>query len=248
MNKIKAVVIDDEYFNRGLISMLITRLNQAFIISGEAESVSEGFKIINELRPDVVFLDIKMPDGSGFEILEKFESIYFEVVFITGFDDYTMEAFEHNALDYVLKPVDLDKFKDTLEKVQQRIFNKNQGFRKVSTLITKIPVHVEEEVILLDLKEVQFIVSESSSLIFCDGSGRKYTEDLQFEDLEFMLNRSEYLLRVNSHTFINLDFVEAYQEEDTIILLMKNGDRISTEPAQRHLLHRSFIQKEIKPL
>lgn len=126
MNKIRAVVIDDEFFNRGLITLLINRLNPDFEIAGEAENLRDGIKLINSVNPDVVFLDIKMPDGSGFDLLKKFPGFTFEVVFITGFDDYVMQALEQKALDYVLKPIDLDKFKVTLEKVQERLIQKSK--------------------------------------------------------------------------------------------------------------------------
>jgi two-component system, LytTR family, response regulator len=124
MNRINAVVIDDEFFNRGLITLLINRLNPDFNIVGEAEGIREGLRLIEKTRPDVVFLDIKMPDGSGFDLLDQVPGFTFEVVFITGFDDYTIEAFEKKALDYVLKPIDLDKFKITLDKVHEKILKK----------------------------------------------------------------------------------------------------------------------------
>jgi two-component system LytT family response regulator len=124
--KIRAVIIDDEFFNRGLIHLLINRLNDRFMIEGEAESLREGIRLIAAVNPDVVFLDVKMPDGSGFDLLKSFPDFNFEVVFITGLDNYVMQALEQRALDYVLKPIDIDKFKITLDKVQERIINKSR--------------------------------------------------------------------------------------------------------------------------
>lgn len=138
MNKIKAVIIDDEHFNRGLIRMLIDRLNDRYMVAGEAESIDDGFELIRQERPDVVFLDIKMQDGSGFDLLSRFTDIDFEIVFVTGFDEYTLKALEMNAIDYVLKPIDLDKFRETLARVGGRIdANKHAGgdtFKRMQTL------------------------------------------------------------------------------------------------------------------
>ena len=127
MSKINAVVIDDEFFNRGLITLLISRLSNDIDVVAEAEGIREGARLIQLHKPDVVFLDIKMPDGSGFDLIEKFPGFQFEVVFITGFDEYESVAAEHNALDYVLKPIDIDKFKHTLEKIRQAVHVKRKG-------------------------------------------------------------------------------------------------------------------------
>jgi len=98
MKNIRAVVIDDEASNRRLIIKLVSKLNYAFEIVGEANNVSSAFELIKNSKPELVFLDIKMPGGTGFILLDMFEEIHFEVVFISGFDFYAVKAFEFNAL------------------------------------------------------------------------------------------------------------------------------------------------------
>lgn len=119
--KIRSILVDDEYFNRELIKMMIGRLSNEFEIIGEAEGIRKGRELITELKPDVVFLDIKMPDGSGFDLISGLGNIDFEVVFITGFDEFAIKALQHRAIDYVLKPIDQDKLKATLEKLMIRL-------------------------------------------------------------------------------------------------------------------------------
>src|SRR5262245_44475487 len=121
MNEIKAVVIDDEFLNRELIKLLVTRVSPEFVLAGEAENLRDGFDLISEIQPDVVFLDIKMPDGSGFDLLNMFPVINFKAIFVTGFDEYVVKAFEYNAFDYVLKPIDTDKFQQTVSRVRLKI-------------------------------------------------------------------------------------------------------------------------------
>src|SRR3990172_7962370 len=99
---IKAVVIDDEHGGREGVVELITTTFPDIEISGQADSVESGFNLINKADPDLVFLDIKMPDGSGFDLLKKLKKRNFEVVFITAFDSYAIKAFEYSAVYYLL--------------------------------------------------------------------------------------------------------------------------------------------------
>jgi two-component system LytT family response regulator len=122
----RIIVIDDEHFNRELITMLIRRFSPASEIVAEEKSIRGGFRVISELDPDVVFLDIKMPDGTGFDLLRMFESPRFEVVFVTGFDEYTEKAALFNAYDYVLKPIDLEKFEQTLKGVIKKVSSRKR--------------------------------------------------------------------------------------------------------------------------
>ena len=120
----RVIIIDDEHFNRSLISLLIKRYSPYAQVVAEEASISGGYRAIVDHRPDVVFLDIKMPDGSGFDLLRMFESPPFEVIFVTGFDDYTEKAALFRAYDYVLKPIDLEKFQVTLEGVERKVASK----------------------------------------------------------------------------------------------------------------------------
>jgi len=236
MNKIKSVVIDDEFFNRELITMLIEKLNPNFIISGEAESVAEGYKLINEIKPDVVFMDIKMPDGSGFDLLKQFSSVNFEVVFISGFDNYALEAFEHSALDYVLKPIDLDKFKQTLDRVQQRL-ERNipdlkmlkdsvQSSSDIPTVVKKIPIHYNNKVILLSVNEIQYILSKDGCTWFFKEQDEKYSSSKQLSDFEFILNSLPNFIQINKSTYINLNFIVSYSKGMECFITMKNNSML----------------------
>jgi two-component system, LytTR family, response regulator len=122
----RIIIIDDEHFNRELIAMLIRRYSPSAEIVAEEKSLRGGFRVITELDPDVVFLDIKMPDGTGFDLLRMFNAPRFEVVFVTGFDEYTEKASLFNAYDYVLKPIDLEKFEQTIKGVQARVLNRKK--------------------------------------------------------------------------------------------------------------------------
>ena len=118
---IKAVIIDDEINSRELLHAMLTDHCEDVEILGMAKDVSSGVKTIKQKQPELVFLDIEMPGGSGFDILNAFDHINFKVVFVTGYDQYAIKAIKYAALDYLLKPVDLEELKIAVEKAKTEI-------------------------------------------------------------------------------------------------------------------------------
>lgn len=232
MKKIKAVIVDDEVSNLNFITDLISELNPCFDIIGQAHNVKSGFDLITEMKPEVVFLDIKMPDGSGFTLLEMFSEITFEVVFISGFDEYALKAFEFNAMDYVLKPIDAEKFSKTLKKVHSNIESKGiqpeelklmlRSYDLNQLIITKIPVHAGKNVFLLTVEEIVYVKSEAGCTEFKIGSDKKYTSAKQLSDFEFILENHPYMVRVNKGTYINLNHILSYSKGMTCFVTLKD--------------------------
>lgn len=233
MNKIKAVIIDDEAFNRRLITKLISKLNQNFDIIGEAGSIGSAYDLIIALKPELVFLDIKMPGGSCFTLLNMFDDIKFEIVFISGFDNYALKAFEFNAMDYVLKPIDPIKFAKTLHKVRLKFENsgiRSGEFKQMlnsydmnELIISKISVHMGNSVILLDIPDIVLITSEDKCTVFKMSTGEKYTSAKDLCDFEFILDNYLYMIRVNKSTYINITFILAYSKGSSCLLTMKDN-------------------------
>lgn len=233
MNKIRAVVIDDETSNRDLITKLISKLNTVIEIVGEADSIKKGFNLINETRPQLVLLDIRMPGGTGFDLLAMFEKITFEVVFISGFDSYALKAFEYNALDYVLKPINPIKFAKTLTKVQLKIESSNlkpeeltnvlKAYDLKELVISKISIHHRNTVVLLNIEEIVYIKSENKCSVFKMNTGEKYTSSKELADFEFILENHIYMLRVNKSTYININFVSSYSKGTECFITMKDN-------------------------
>jgi two-component system, LytTR family, response regulator len=232
MNKIKVVIIDDEASNRRIIAKLIGTLNPNYEILGEADSVAEGYDLIHKMLPQVVFLDIKMPDGSGFDLLKKFETINFEVVFITGFDSYAVKAFEFNALDYVLKPIDPIRFNKMLEKLSLKIRAKSSNGQELKNVlktynlhqltISKISVHNGNAVVILNMEDIMYARSEEKCTFFKMKNGEKYSSAKELSDFSFILENHPYILRINKSAYINLNFIAAYSKGTTCFVTMKD--------------------------
>ncbi len=117
---IKAVIIDDERQSRGLLRKMLDDFCEGISIIGEAKDVHTGIELLNREDPDLVFLDIEMPKGDGFDILNAFDYADFNVVFVTGYDQFAIKAIKYAALDYLLKPVDLQELQLAIEKLRGR--------------------------------------------------------------------------------------------------------------------------------
>ncbi|APU10805.1 DNA-binding response regulator [Cellulophaga lytica] len=119
MSMIKAVIVEDSRLARNELKELIKNHGDIEIV-GEAENVDEGYKLINETQPDLLFLDINMPEKDGFELLEMLDKVPI-TVFTTAFDEYAIKSFEYNALDYILKPINAKRFSKAIEKVKAQL-------------------------------------------------------------------------------------------------------------------------------
>jgi two-component system LytT family response regulator len=123
-NKIEILIVDDEAAGRGILKKLLPGiLNTPFTLN-EASSVLDALEILKEKKIDLLFLDVQMPQQNGFDLLKKIPIINFEIIFVTGFDKYAVHAFRFNALDYLLKPVDVDELTEALNKAVIKIEQK----------------------------------------------------------------------------------------------------------------------------
>src|SRR6185503_15525669 len=117
---IRCVLIDDEKNALEMMEWLLkTYCPQAEIVA-MCNSSAEGIEAINRLKPDIVFLDIEMPNMNGFDMLEKFDKLFFDVVFCTAYDQFAIKAFKYSALNYLLKPVDPDELKETIKRIEEK--------------------------------------------------------------------------------------------------------------------------------
>ena len=232
MSEIRAIIVEDEFLNRSLIKTLVGKINPSFNVVGEAKNVDEGLILINTLKPDVVFLDIQMPGGSGFDLLRINGRCEFEVVFITGFDEYALQAFEFNAIDYILKPIDSEKLTRALGRVKARIDNNisnvdslkriMKSYHSKDAAITKIPVHHNNSVVLLDLDELMYIKSDDGCTLFFTFEAKPYKSSKKLADYEFIIQRFPNFVRINRGTFINSNAIKSYTKGARCSIVLKN--------------------------
>ncbi len=221
----KAIIIDDEERARRVLSTMIEEYCHEIEVVSCCENVPQGVLEINRKKPDVVFLDIEMPDYSGFELLEFFKDVDFEIIFVTAYNKYALRAFEVSAIDYILKPVRIDQLENAVEKLKNKlqltmgdrldVLKTNLQTEKVK----KIAVPVSNGLILIKINEISHIDADGSYAILhlIDGENMLVSKKLKyFEDL---LSDQDNFYRVHRSHLINIEYVKKYNRHESEILL-----------------------------
>lgn len=240
--KLRAIVVDDEEFARKNLIMLLEEYCPDIEVIGEASRKSQAKAIIEASKPDVVFLDIRMPSGAeGFELLDELEEKDFLVVFVTAFKDYAIKAFNASAVYYLLKPIDVEELQTAVEKLVEtkKIFTEEpQNFstyfnslRNLSdTLLRNKP---NDRIAISHTRGLKIIESDSISHMEASGNcttiyfrdGTRYLDTRTLKTYEGLLNPAKFF-RVHKSHIINLDLLAEYVNEDGHFAVLKNGLRI----------------------
>ncbi|PHR68725.1 MAG: DNA-binding response regulator [Lutibacter sp.] len=226
MTIITAILIDDERKALAILKNKIERLCPNISIVGETQVPEEGIELINRLKPQLVFLDVAMPEMSGFDVLATFKNPTFEIIFATAFDNYAIEAINYCAIGYLVKPVDNEDLIDAVNKAIQNIDDKT-ALEKNKLLIDNLGVQkFQDKKIVIPYQDgLEFV--KIADIINCEGQNG-YTK-IHFQSRKSILssnsigyfnklleNKNFYLVH-KSH-LINLDFIEKYLNEGYVIL------------------------------
>ncbi len=206
----RAIIVDDERLARNELKRLLENFPSIEVI-GEAANTEEASQLIEELQPDVAFLDIQMPGKTGFEWLEEWDGFLPEIIFTTAFDEYALKAFEVNALDYVLKPIELARLSESIQKLESRFQ------RPISTEKTTSTNHVlggNDQIFVKDGEKCWFVRLDRVRL--CESMGnyvRLFFDDqkpLVLKSLNSLEERLDPKLffRCNRKHIVNLNFIE----------------------------------------
>ena len=204
MNLFKTIIIDDERLAREEVKRALTNFKE-FEVIGEASYVDEAISLIEELKPDLIFLDIHMPEKSGFDLLEELTTVP-EVVFTTAYDQYAVKAFELNALDYLVKPLREERFAKTIEKVKQELIDNTEVVSTVLPMHQKIFIKDGEKCHFIPLTEKHFIESLDNYARLFFGKEKamiKRSLNLLSEKLD-----PKVFFRVNRSQMINIHYIK----------------------------------------
>jgi two-component system LytT family response regulator len=229
-----AVIIDDiESARKSLKDDLKHYCNQIEII-GEAEGVVSGAKVIKEKKPDIIFLDIQMNDGSGFDLLEILPELDSNVIFTTASDQYAIKAFKFSAIDYLLKPIDPDDLVKAVEKASKE----SGGKEKLNILKEnfnapkKIALNTLEKIHIANIQDILRCESSVNYTMFYFSDNTKVLVTKTLKEYDKMLTPHGFLRPHQSH-LINLEFVKEFVKLDGGYIVMKDGSKVPVSTRKR---------------
>ncbi|MCH7403307.1 LytR/AlgR family response regulator transcription factor [Belliella kenyensis] len=234
----RALVIDDERLARKELINLLSQYDNVEIV-GEANNVDDAKEKIDNLLPDVVFLDIQMPEKTGFDLLEELDNVP-HVIFTTAYDEYALKAFQVNALDYLLKPIEPKRLGEALERLQKKIQEQEKRSSSDDKDTTEKKLTLNDQVFVKDGDRCWFVKLENVRLFESDGNYIKVYFDNNKPMIHKSLNALDEKLdeksffRASRKHIINLGWVEAIEPwfNGGLVVTLKGGDRIEVSRRQ----------------
>ncbi len=231
-NKISTLIIDDEELARTIIKKFAEDIDYIDIVS-ECENGFDGIKKINELKPQLIFLDIQMPKLTGFEMLELLEEKP-TIIFSTAYDEYAIKAFEQNAVDYLLKPYSKERFFEACNRAKEKIESNTSDKEKISKLQDDTADEILKRVVVKTKSSIEIIPTSDISMIEAQddyvmiySKNRKYLKQQTMKFFETHLNSKDFI-RVHRSCIVNVSEILKIEpfEKDSYIVVMKNQERI----------------------
>jgi two-component system LytT family response regulator len=232
--KLKTVVIDDEPDAVGFITSIIGEFCPELEVAGTANNVTSGVKEITRLKPDLVFLDVEMPAGTGFDLLAQFPEKDFEVVFVTAFNHYAIKAIKFSAVDYILKPININDFIEAVKKVVQKRKERSTGGNDALKALmenlrtsppSRLAIPTSDGMEYLNPRDVIRIESDRSYSWFFIAGNRKVLVSRHLKEFQDLLGDRNFFRPHNSH-LINLKYVKKFIRKDGGYIEMQDGSNI----------------------
>ncbi|MBN2420569.1 MAG: response regulator transcription factor [Deltaproteobacteria bacterium] len=232
-----AVIIDDEGNVRNTIKSLLSGYFPDINIIAVAGSVSKGYEALVKYQPDILFLDIELPDGTGFDLLKKFPRISFKIIFVTGHDEYAINAIKVSALDYMLKPIDAEEFCNAVEKAREIINQTEQQFKfqalienlQGRKMLKRIILHTSDHLQLVSVSDIVRAEADSNYTRFHLTGDHKIMVSQTLKEFDALLSGSG-LIRVHQSHLVNIYYIDRFVKKEGGYLILKNGTKVPVSP------------------
>ena len=244
---IKTILIDDEIHCLRTLEYDLKKHCPEISILTSCASAQEGLESIREQKPDLVFLDIEMPRMNAFELLEKLDQIDFDIIFTTAYDQYALNAFKVNAVDYLLKPINSDELIKAVDKIRERRkvsdeqidFIMGQIKKNIDKDVKRIPIPSAEGLDFVDIMDIIYCKAESNyTFIFFTGNKKKIIAKT-LKSFEELLPKSSFF-RPHQSYLVNLHHVKTYVRADGGYLIMSNKDKVAISRSKKDSFFNQF--------
>lgn len=235
---LNAIIIEDEIKGRDTLRNMLARFCPEVNVIGEALTVKQGVELIEKKTPDIIFLDIELPEKNGFTLLDYYPSPDFDIIFTTAYDQFAVQAFRISAIDYLLKPINFKELIQAVNKVKSKknIFQKRDRFQSLSHNIKtetfdKIALPVANGYLFVEIPDIVFCEADRNYTVFNLKNGKKQVVSKPLKYFEDLLCNL-YFFRINRSVIINLYFLKSYSRSRTGEVILKN-DKIFTLSEQK---------------
>ena len=245
MQKIRAIIVDDEpNARRALRGLLEENFSQVEIVA-DCKNVPEAVKMINKLKPDLVFLDIAMPGYSGFELLDFFDEqhLYFKIIFVTAYSEHSLRAFETSAVDYILKPVRLEHIARALKKINpEELVNENRQYRVLKDNFSnqqdkKIVLQTAETIFVVRMEDIIYLQAEGSYTRFYTTSHGVLTITKKLIDFEYLESTGPFF-RTHRSYLVNLNHIKKVDKKEYIVIMNNDAEVYLAQDKKNQLLEK----------
>ena len=241
---IRSIIIDDEQSAREGLRIILKKYCPDIDIVASCEKPEIGLEKVKELKPDLVFLDVQMPRLSGFDLLEKIGEINFEVIFITSYDKYAIKAIKFSALDYLLKPIDIDDLVQAVEKINEKQHKEVANYKSLlanmknrSEKLTRLAIPTENEIVMQDLKDIIYCLADGSYCTIYLVDDKKITVSKMLKDFENILPENDFC-RIHHSSLVNMAHVVKYVRGEGGYVVMTGGVHLDVSRRKKE----GFIQ------
>lgn len=246
---LRAIIIDDEANNIENLSLLLKQYCPDVNVSGVATDVDTGLLLIREQRPDIVFLDIQMPGKTGFDLLKSITNPDFELIFVTAFDQYAIQAIKFSAIDYLLKPVNIHELVSAVDKAAANAEKKMQN-RRLENLIhllehknnLRIAISGNKETIFIDPNSLLFCQADNNYTIFCLRNKEKHISSKPIFEYEELLSPYGFI-RCHQSYLVNKVYIRSWLKVDGDRLLIEGGFEIPVSRNKREKVKQAIVIK-----
>lgn len=239
-------VIDDEPKARETILNILALSQNKLMVTGEADSVKTGFELISAKAPDVVLLDINLPDGTGFDLLKKFQTFNFKIIFITAHEEYAIKAFKYSAIDYIMKPIVAGELLGAVEKAKERMVKEDTAL-KIGALMSnleklkKIVLKTSESIHIVNVKDIIRCEADVNYTRFHLSDKKSLLVSRPLKEYDSLLEHNGFLRSHQSH-LVNLEHIIRFDKSHGGYLVMDDQSTVPVSMRKRDDLFRLFDQ------